>query len=86
MKEIKNKEYVFSGELSGELYRSKDLVDMYKTSKEIKEFDRKNYIEDTYYYEIEYENGDKNEQGHTLVYSQEVKIYKRKNKIYCKAI
>lgn len=80
------KEYVFSGESSGELYRSKSLVDMYKTSKEIKEFDRKNYIQDTYYYEVEFENGDKDERGRTIVYRQEVKIYKRGNKIYCKGV
>lgn len=80
------KEYVFSGNFSGELYRSKSLIDMYKTSKDIKEFDRKHYIQDTYYYEIEFENGDKNEQGQTIVYTQEVKIYKRGNKIYCKSI
>lgn len=80
------KEYVFSGECSGELYRSKSLVDMYKVSKDIKEFDRKHYIQDTYYYEIEFENGDKNEMGQTIVYTQDVKIYKRGNKIFCKGI
>lgn len=86
MKKIINKEYVFSGEYSGELYRSKTLLDMYNTSKDIKDFDRKNYIQDKYYYEVEYETGEKNEHGHTIVYSQEVKIYKRKNKIYCKGV
>lgn len=86
MKEIKNKEYVFSGEYSGELYRSKSLADMYIVSKDMKEFDRTHYIQDTYYYEVEYETGEKNEYGHTIVYSQEVKIYRRKNKIFCKGV
>lgn len=80
------KEYVFYGEESGELFRSKSLLEMYETSKEIKEFDRKNYIQDTYYYEVEVENGDKNEYGEKIVYVQEVKIYRRNNKIYCKRI
>lgn len=80
------KEYVFSGEYSGELYRTSSLIDMYKTSKDIKEFDRKHYIEDNYYYEIEFENGDKNEQGQTIVYIQPVKIYRRANKVFCKYI
>lgn len=73
------KEYVFSGNFSGELYRSKSLIDMYKTSKDIKEFDRKNYIEDTYYYEVEIEK-------ENTIEIVEVKIYKRGNKIYCKSI
>ena len=80
------KEYVFYGEESGELFRSKSLLEMYETSKEIKEFDRKNYIQDIYYYEVEVENGDKNEHGEKIVYVQEVKIYRRNNKIYCKRI
>ena len=80
------KEYVFYGEASGELFRSKSLLEMYETSKEIKEFDRKNYIQDIYYYEVEVENGDKNEYGEKIVYVQEVKIYRRNNKIYCKRI
>lgn len=83
---MENKEYVFSGVYGGELYRSKSLVEMYNTSKNIKEFDRKNYIQDKYYYEVEYETGEKDERGHIIVYSQEVKIYKRKNKIYCKGV
>lgn len=86
MKTITNKEYVFSGTYSGELYRSKSLVDLYNVSKDIKESDRKYNIQDTYYYELEYETGEKNEYGHTIVYSQEVKIYKRKNKIFCKGV
>ena len=80
------KEYVFYGEASGELFRSKSLLEMYETSKEIKEFDRRNYIQDIYYYELEVENGDKNEYGEKIVYVQEVKIYRRNNKIYCKRI
>ena len=80
------KEYVFSGECGGELYRTSSLIDMYKVSKDIKEFDRTHYIQDKYYYEVEIENGDKNEQGQTIVYTQEVKIYKRGNKIFCKYI
>lgn len=73
------KEYVFSGECSGELYRSKSLVDMYKVSKDIKEFDRGHYIQDKYYYEVEIYKGD-------VVEVCEVKIYKRGNKIFCKSI
>ena len=80
------KEYVFSGECSGELYRSKSLVDMYKTSKEIKEFDRKNGIKDTYYYEVENVSNEKDERGHTIVYSQQVKIYRRGNKLFCRGV
>lgn len=83
---ITNKEYVFSGEYSGELYRSKSLADAYNVSKDIKESDRQYNIQDNYYYEVEYETGEKDENGHTIVYSQEVKIYKRNNKIYCKGI
>ena len=73
------KEYVFFGNFSGELYRSKSLIDMYKTSKDIKEFDRKNYIEDTYYYEVEIEK-------ENTIEIAEVKIYKRGNKIFCKSV
>lgn len=73
------KEFVFSGENSGELYRSKSLVDMYKVSKGIKELDKKNDIQDKYYYEVEIEKGEYLEIG-------EVKIYKRGNKVFWKSI
>lgn len=83
MKEV-NIEYVFGGESSGELARSKSLVEIYHLSKDIKEFDRSHYIYDKYYFEVEYENGDINEIGQTILYRYEVNIRKYKNKIYCK--
>lgn len=80
------KEYVFSGEQSGELCRSKSLVEIYHTSKDIKEFDRKNGIDDIYYYEVEIESDEKDEKGHVIVYAHEVKIYKRGRKVFCKRV
>lgn len=83
---ILEKLYVFSGESSGELYRSTSLLDVYNTAKDIKEFDRQNYIQDNYYFEVECLTDEVNDNGHKVVYTYDVKIYKRHGKVYCKYI
>lgn len=76
---MKENKIVLYGEDSGELASYKTLWDAYRGAKNIKETDREYGIEDKYYFTHEYVKGN-------FIYEREIKIYRRKNKIFYKYV
>lgn len=74
-----SKLYVLYGNASGELHSDSNIVEFYKMMKNIKEFDRSNGIQDTYYCELHISDDEE-----CSIY--DVKIYRRGNKIFCKGL
>lgn len=63
------------GEYSGIIDEYKTLWDAYNGLKEVKNFDKKENIEETYYFLHEYEKNNN-------LYQIKMRIYKRNNKIF----
>ena len=73
------KRYVLYGECSGELYANENIVEFYKTMVEIKKTDKENNIQDTYYCEMEIENGNSLD-----IY--DIKVFRRGNKVFVRGV
>lgn len=73
------KEYVLYGTDEGEVQRFNNIVDAYKGYQEIKRIDKENYIYQSYYFQLEYEE-------ENTIYYCDYKIYRRGNKVFGKRI